>query len=206
MKAAATSLLRTFSAVLLTGALSLSALAETGEEFPDNTLAGIYELAVQDDLSLEQARAQYRVGREERKLALAGLLPSLQAGYTISETDSESRGSFPVGGTSFPNATDRESDSNAWEVSLRQPIFDLPAWFRFKQGEELSNQAQATLSVAQQDLVLRTVNAYFAVLRASANLKASRAQQDALKGQLDQVKQRFDVGLVAITDVHEAEA
>lgn len=206
MKSPATSFLRIFSPVLLAGLVSHPALGEPSEEFPDNTLAGIYELAVQDDLTLEQARAQYRVGREERKLALAGLLPRVNASYGISESDSESRGSFPVGGTSFPNVTDRETDTDSWDVSLQQPIFDLPAWFQFKQGEQLSKQAEASLAVEQQNLVLRTVNAYFAVLRASANLKASRAQEDALRGQFDQVKQRFDVGLVAITDVHEAEA
>jgi outer membrane protein len=71
---------------------------------------------------------------------------------------------------------------------------------------QLSKQAEASFSLAQQDLVLRAVTAYFEVLRASANLRASRAQEAALEAQLDQVRQRFEVGMVAITDVHEARA
>jgi outer membrane protein len=44
------------------------------------------------------------------------------------------------------------------------------------------------------------------VLRALDNLNASRAQERANQRQLEQTQQRFDVGLIAITDVHEARA
>src|SRR5690606_10911320 len=122
------------------------------------------------------------------------------------DVERESRGSFAVGGQTFPNDTDLEVDSDDWDVSLRQPLFDVSAWFRFRQGVKLSEQAEAAFAAEQQQLILRTTRAYFAVLRATANLQASRAQESALKAQLDQVQQRFDVGMVAITDVHEAQA
>ena len=179
---------------------------ETDGGFADTTLAGIYELALDNDLTIAQARAEFRVGNEERRLALAGLLPQVQAGYGYSDSDTESRGTFAAGGQTFPNATDTDAETDSWDVSLLQPLFDLPAWFRFQQGRELSRQAEAAFSVAQQDLILRAVTAYFDVLRAGANLRASRAQESALKAQLEQVRQRFDVGMVAITDVHEAKA
>ena len=180
--------------------------AEQATDFPENTLAGVYELAVRNDLTIEQARAQYRVGREERALARAGLLPQVQGSYSYSELDRESRSTFVVGDTQIQNDSDLDVESDTWDVSLRQPLFDLTAWFRFRQGAKLSEQAEASFSVAQQQLILRSTRAYFQVLRASTNLQASRAQESALKAQLDQVRQRFDVGMVAITDVHEAQA
>lgn len=184
-----------------------AALAQNEDrEFADTTLAGIYELAIENDLTIAEARAQYRVGTEERKLARAGILPSVQAGYDYSESHSEQRGRFSVGSQTFGNDTDRDTDTHAWDVALVQPIFDMPAWFTFRQGAELSKQAEANFTVAQQQLVLRSIRAYFEVLRTATNLKASRAQESALKAQLEQVKQRFDVGMVAITDVHEAQA
>jgi outer membrane protein len=161
---------------------------------------------VEHDLTIAQARAQLRVGAEERKLARAGLLPQVQAGADYIESHTESRGSFAVGEQTVSNDTNTDTDTTVWDVSLRQPLFDMAAWFRFRQGSELSQQAEAAFSAAQQELIFRSVRAYFEVLRASANLKASRAQESALKAQLDQVKQRFDVGMVAITDVHEAQA
>ncbi len=201
---------RVGAGLLLAGSLATgtgTVGAQTGDqEFADNTLAGIYELAIENDLTIAQARAQYRVGAEERKLARAGLLPQVQGGFVYQETDTESRSSFPIGDQVFPNASETDTETDSWNASLRQPLFDLPAWFRFRQGVELSKQAEATFSVAQQQLILRSVTAYFEVLRAAANLKASRAQESALKAQLEQVKQRFDVGMVAITDVHEAQA
>lgn len=197
---------------LLAGVLAMLFLtpaplgASEATEFPQNTLAGVYELALSNDLTIEQARAQLRVGLEERKLARAGLLPQVQGGFTYSESDTETRGEFSVGERTFPNATDSDTDTTAWDVSLVQPLFDTTAWFRFRQGVKLSQQAEANFTVAQQQLILRSVTAYFEVLRASVNLQASRAQENALKAQLDQVEQRFDVGMVAITDVHEAQA
>lgn len=183
--------------------------AEDGDEAADHrdtTLAGIYELAVENDLTIAEARAELRAGREERSLGRSALLPQVQSGYSHSDVDSESRSSFAIGTEIIPNANETDTDVDEWDVSLVQPLFDVPAWFRFRQGVKLSEQAEAAFSVAQQDLILRTVQAYFDVLRAAANLRASRSQEAALEAQLEQVQQRFDVGMVAITDVHEARA
>ncbi|MBX3707237.1 MAG: TolC family outer membrane protein [Pseudomonadales bacterium] len=176
------------------------------EDFPDTTLAGIYELAVRNDLTIAQARAQLRAGVEERRLARAGLLPRVQGTWDYVDQETDTRGSFAAGQTIIPNTTNTATETYGWDISLSQPLFDLPAWFRFQQGKALSEQAQATFSVAQQELIVRTASAYFEVLRAAANLRASRAQESAVNAQLDQVKQRFEVGMVAITDVHEAQA
>ena len=175
-------------------------------QFSQSTLAGIYELAVQNDQTFAQSKAIYRAGWEERNLARAGILPNITAGAGYSEVYRESRGAFAAGGTLFPNATDTDGDTLEWNAALIQPVFDLPAWFRFKRGVNLSKEAEANFYVAQQDLLVRSVTSYFEVLRAIANVNASKAQESALAAQLNQVQQRFDVGLVAVTDVHEAQA
>lgn len=172
----------------------------------ENTLAGVYELALRNDRSLAAAEASFRAGLEERRLGLAEILPRINAGFTYQDAFSKARGSFPAGGQLFPNATDTDRETMRWSIDLTQPLFDLPAWFRFQRGRELTEQARADFTVAQQDLMVRTADAYFAVLRAMANLQASLAQEAALTGQLEQVEQRFEVGLVAITDVFEARA
>lgn len=189
--------------------ISQGAAAESGVEnpqFDESTLAEIYELAVENDQTIAQARAIYRVGAEERVLARSRLLPKFNVGYAYQESESENRGAFPAGAVLFPNRTDTQADTNVWNISLSQPLFDLPAWFGFQQGVQLSREAEAAFAVAQQDLVLRVAIGYFEVMRAMANLRASRAQESALKAQLDQVQQRFVVGLVAVTDLHEAHA
>jgi len=54
--------------------------------------------------------------------------------------------------------------------------------------------------------MLRSTTAYFNILSAKDDLRVAKAEQEANKRQLEQAKQRFDVGLIAITDVHEAQA
>lgn len=171
-----------------------------------DTLAAIYELALDQDHTLSAARATLRADREEYALGRAGLLPRIEATGSFGNSYTENRGAFPAGGTILPNQTDTDIETITWAVNLDQPVFDLPAWFRFQRGKTLSREAEATFAVAQQDLIVRTAEAYFNVLRARANLRAARAQERAFKAQLEQARERFEVGLIAITDVHEAEA
>ena len=172
----------------------------------ENTLAGVYELALNNDPMLAMAEASYRVGLEQRKIARAALLPQANITYSDSESYSKSRGQFAIGTFIVENATNSGQDSDGYVASLTQPLFDLNAWFTFRSGSELTKQAEATFKQAQQDLIVRVSQAYFTVLRAAANLSAAQAQEAALKAQLEQVQQRFDVGLVAITDVYDAQA
>lgn len=173
----------------------------------ENTLAGVYELALRNDRTLAAAQATFRAGLEERRLGWAEILPTLNAQYTYQDVTQKARGQFPVGGELLlPNETNTDRETTRWALSLEQPLFDLPAWFRFQRGRELTERSRAEFTVAQQDLMVRTADAYFAVLRAMANLQASLAEEAAFKGQLEQVEQRFEVGLVAITDVFEARA
>lgn len=173
----------------------------------ESTLAGVYELALRNDRTLAAEEATYRAGLEERRLGWAEILPSVNASYTYQDVTSKARGEFPVGGEILvPNITNTDRETERWAIQLEQPLFDLPAWFRFQRGRELTGQAKARFTVAQQDLMVRTADAYFAVLRAMANLEASLAQETAVAAQLEQVEQRFEVGLVAITDVYEARA
>lgn len=172
-----------------------------------DTLQDVYELAVKNDPVLKAAEAQYRASREAMPLSRAALLPNIsgQAQYTHSDMDQSAR--TPVTattGTAYNRGVDTEQ--GAYSVTLSQAIFDLPAWFTFQQGKQISQQAEAQLASSQQDLIIRAANAYFNVLRAQENLASSKAQERAFQRQLEQTKQRFDVGLIAITDVHEAQA
>ena len=53
---------------------------------------------------------------------------------------------------------------------------------------------------------MRTATAYFGVLTSEDQLSFAQANEKALARQLDQAEQRYQVGLSAITDVHEARA
>lgn len=175
-----------------------------------DTLKDIYELAVKNDATLKAAEATYRADRETKNIARAGLLPQINgsAKYEKRDTEDFDRRVFELAGNRVNSISDddTEADSRTYSVSLDQPLFDLPAWFSFKSGKLTSKRAEADFAAAQQDLIIRVAEAYFEVLRTRENLEATVAEERAVKRQLEQTQQRFDVGLIPITDVHEARA
>ena len=173
-----------------------------------NSLLDIYQLALKNDAQLKADTAAYEAGQEYRALNRAGLLPQINASasYVKNERDitNNLNTSTDAGNDSRTGSIDTEQ--TGWGISLTQPLFDMAAWYTYQQGAKLSEQAEAQFGADQQSLIVRTAEAYFNVLRAVDTLETAVAEENALSHQLDQAKQRFDVGLTAITDVHEAQA
>lgn len=192
--------------LLLGAAVALSAVSGTAAE----SLSDIYELALENDAQLKAEQAQYRASLETEKANLAQLLPQVSGRYEYTDRDQDvTRESFAVvdGQISvIETLTNTDTAVQGYTLSLSQSIFNLPAWFTFRSGKEITRQAEATFAANQQNLIVRVVEAYLEVLRAKDNLTASRAQERALERQLEQTQQRFEVGLIAITDVYEAQA
>lgn len=195
-------------------ALSSLALFLSSFSLQAESLRDIYELALTNDAQLKSEKATYLARRETEALSRAALLPQITASYSYSNSDTESEGlsrdfqnpdpdgTIPVVGSS----TDADIDTDGYRLSLNQTLFDLPAWFSFQSGREVSKEAESTFAANQQNLILRVVEAYLSVLRSQDNLSASKAQERAFERQLEQTQQRFEVGLIAITDVYEAQA
>ncbi len=180
-------------------AIGLLALAPLGASA--NSLLDIYELALKNDAQIKADKAGYEAGKEYSDIARAGLLPQVNARYTYTDSKSDY--------TEVPTSArigETNTKTKNWGVSLDQPLFNMSAWYDYKKGQKLSEQAEAQFGANQQSLIVRVAGAYFNVLRSVDKLETTVAEQNAFAHQLDQVKQRFDVGLVAITDVHEAQA
>ncbi|MFV0477963.1 MAG: TolC family outer membrane protein [Parahaliea sp.] len=191
---------------LLALALSLSGAAAQAESLRD-----IYELALANDAQLKTEEAQYKANLETENLGRAALLPQISGNYSYTNDDqdvkAQSLGLNNAGALAAINTrTNTDTDTDGYQVTLSQAIFDLPAWFTFKSGKEVTRQAEATFAANQQNLIVRVVEAYLTVLRAQDNLSASKAAERAFERQLEQTQQRFEVGLIAITDVYEAQA
>lgn len=175
------------------------------------SLLDIYETALDNDAQLRAETAQYRADLELKTLALAPLLPQINTGVSRAMRDSENTRlsivDFNGGNVVIADqTTGSRTYTTSYDISLSQTLFDLSAWFDWKAGSERNKQVEATVAAAQQNLIVRVSEAYFGVLRAEDNLRAAKAQERALSRQLEQTRQRFNVGLIAITDVYEAEA
>lgn len=165
-------------------------------------LLDIYDLAVKSDPVLRESEQTLFATREVKPQARALLLPDFGVTGDIEYTDVETRGSTIVG--SFDRA-DSFSSYGAQAV-LSQSVYNRADWVRLSQSDNTIAQAEADYRNDQIDLMVRTTEAYFEVLRAADLVRVQEALVAADERQLEQSRQRFEVGLVAITDVNEAQA
>jgi outer membrane protein len=174
-------------------------------------LQDVYERAVTSDPLIREADANRLAARESRPQAVAALLPQLNATGSYSDDDSDGSQTFlqeEAGGGVIVETVDSESSSTRsnWNLSLRQSVFSWQNWATLRRASAETAQAEADYQAAQQDLILRTSEAYFNVLAAQDTLEAAVAAHDAIGRQLEQSDKRFEVGLIAVTDVQEAKA
>lgn len=168
------------------------------------TLEQVYTLARDNDALLKSQAAQAAANRETANIYRGALLP--QANFTRTTSDAD----YKIGGSSCRNAGGRcnntDIDSDKDTVNVSQTLFNVEQWYDFQRGKKVSEQADAQYAAHELDLMVRTTEAYVNVLRTIDAYETALAQEQAIARQLEQAKQRFDVGLIAITDVHEAQA
>lgn len=177
-------------------------------------LLSILEMALDNDPTLRQAEASYRANRENMIQSRAALLPSLGAGgsttrLTSGPTDTQF-GTDPI--TGAPVVLQEEHsfrpgvNNHGWGVSLNQSIFNLADWYNFRSARANDRAAAVNLAAQEQELIIRVAAAYFDVLRAQDLLETNLQEEEAAGRSLEQTQQREEVGLVAITDVYDAQA
>jgi outer membrane protein len=171
------------SLIALIALLSTTARAETLED--------IYQSAVKNDPIAGAAKATYKANKETINQGRAVLLPQLTTSASKMEPSSDDN-IDPI--------------KTTYRASLSQSLFNVPAWFQFRSAKNMDQVAEANFAAQQQSLIIRVSESYFNVLRAYDNKQTRKAEELAIKRQLEQVTERFEVGLLPITDVHEIRA
>ncbi len=164
-------------------------------------LLQVYRDARANDAVYAAARWSVEAGRERLPQGRALILPTVNLTGNSTYTDADVR-------TATPNAPfiPRQFSTNAWTVTLNQPLFRMQNWAQYQQAEFQVTQAEATFGQAGQDLIIRAAQAYFDVLASQDSLAFIGAQKAAITEQLDSAKRNFEVGTATITDTHEAQA
>lgn len=165
-------------------------------------LVNIYQTAKQHDPVYAAAQSTWAATQEKLPQARALLMPNveLSATTTYNNTDTD------IQGSSFLTGGSQDFNSNSVGVSLRQPLYRKQNWVQYEQSALQLEQADAQLTVAKQNLILRVAQAYFDVLAAQDNIVFISSQKQAIEKQLTQAKRKLEVGTNTITDVHEAQA
>jgi outer membrane protein len=195
--------------------LGITLLIALGHNAYAENLLEIYQKAKLNDPAIREAEANMFAEMQTKPQVRAELLPQLTGNAGWQNQDSDGRNSVPrtfltPGGepeVQFVNQeSERDVDITTWDIQLSQSLLDTEQWRRLKKADKEVAQAQIDYQVAQQDLMVRVSEAYFDVLAAQDTLASERASKDSIARQLEQAERRFEVGLIAITDVKEAQA
>jgi len=174
----------------------LSSSGASGED-----LLQIYREAQLSDPQLASARANWGATQERVPQARAGLLPNVALGSAANLNSSDS--TFR---TDPKIRNNNEFSQFGFTISASQPLYRAQSVVALAQAQEQVVQADYSLAIAQQDLILRTAVAYFDALLAEFTVELVEQQKLAVEEQLAQAKRNFEVGTATITDTNEAQA
>jgi outer membrane protein len=195
-----------YSAALIAMALAANLAAA-------NDLKDLYELALTRDASLQAAGFQRDAAIEARPQALAQWLPQVSA--TASAV--RERAGFDASQSTGSQASDCALTAAAGSqhcygtvhglgLNLSQTLWSFQAFSQLKEANFQAAAAEAGFRSAQQNLLLRVAQAYFAILSASDQLATNRAERDAFGTLLNQARIRQQTGVGPRSDVEQAQA
>lgn len=178
--------------------LVVCCLAATSPVFAVN-LDGVLELALKNDPRLRAAAFRRDAVAENKTQAVANLLPQLGASAIYDRGSSE----VTIANT---EVSDSDVSNDSYAVWLRQSLYRQANYESLDIARAQISEAEALYQVAYLDFLVRVAERYFLVLTLIDGVTFAEAEETAFQRQYEQAEQRFEVGLTAVTDVHEAKA
>jgi outer membrane protein len=178
-----------------------------------NDLKELYELALTRDASLQAAGFQRDAAIEARPQARALWLPQVSAAASATRE----RAGFDNGQSTGTQAADCALNATAGVqhcygtvhglgLNMSQTLWSYQAFSQLKEANFQAAAAETGFRSAQQNLLLRVAQAYFAILSAADQLATNRAERDACGTLLNQARTREQTGVGPRSDVEQAQA
>lgn len=170
------------------------------------TLREALQRAIDSDPAVAASLAERAADREAGVQERATRRPQINAIGAINTTDSD------VISTPFkdPNMTSSgfQERYDSWNIAveLRQPLFRYDLLARGHRADAQDQLGEQAFIQRGQALVVRVADRYLAVLKATNELALAQIEADAVNTSLGDVRKRYDVQLVAGTDLKEAQA
>jgi len=177
-------------------------------------LVDIFQLAIENDSELKAAQSAKQALLTKEPQAYSKFYPRISAESSTGKVSQDLIAA--ANATTFDPFSQVVQDESLLgrniysqfnaKLSLVQPLYDVKIFRNRKVAEVDTVKAELEYRIAQQDLIFRVAESYFNVLASTDELNFARSEKNAITRQLEQTKQRFQVGLTAVTDVHEAQA
>ena len=127
------------------------------------SLVDLYDAARSYDATYQSAKSQYDATMAKAAQAKAAILPT--AGLTASANQINQDNQLPTSSAKNYNYT-----SQTTTLAVSQPLYRPANWASYEQGNKSIELAQAQLTAAEQDLIVRVSQAYFDVLASRDNV------------------------------------
>ncbi|MBR7801497.1 TolC family outer membrane protein [Undibacterium fentianense] len=167
------------------------------------SLLQAYQAALKNDPQYRSAKADNQSGQQYEVLGRAGLLPQVQYGYTTSKNKGEQIAPDILGRL---RETNLDYASSSKSVSVRQSIFNLEGYARFKQGQAQTKLSDAQFEGRSAELIVRLMTAYVDVSYAEDQLRLYTAQRDSYAEQKRLNDRLFEKGEGTKTDMLETQS
>lgn len=166
-------------------------------------LMDVYRKALESDPAFKAANSQWLATKEGVPIARSYLFPQISATGGLARSYNQAR--VGNGEVSGDNGNFYNNNAN-YSLTLTQSIFNFGNASSLSNAQATAKSAAATFAGAAQDLMFRTANNYFNVLLNNDILRVTQEKKKAIAEQLRQTKQKYDVGLIPITDLNDAQA
>lgn len=166
-------------------------------------LLTFYRQAVQCDPILRKAWATRMAQGEQLPQQIANLLPSVSVAANAAWNRNFTYRSIPPAAVPLGLTTYQTS---SYQITFNQSIFNLTNWFLTSRASIIDKQAQAVLIAASQDVIVRVVRAYLAVLNAQDYVTYAEDEKASNARQVDLTTKRFKLGIDIITSIYNAKA
>lgn len=153
------------------------------------SLSQVYRLAANNAPQIRGADAGLEAARQALPQSQAALKPNVSVGASATANSNQYVDGY---GSAF--------------ISLQHYLYNPVNQVNVDTAQSAIAQAEAEFADAGQSLIMDVSVAYFSMLSAQDGVEFAEAEKQASARQLEQTKQRFEVGLIAITDVHESQA
>ena len=172
-----------------------------------NRLIDVYMTALENDPAIREAEATLLANSEVKPQARAALLPGLNLRSSLANNFQDTAGgALSPAGLPIGTRSVFDMDRSNWSIALTQTVFDWSVYATLRQADKRVARAETDYEAAKQQLLIRVATAYFEVLAQQDNVASAIATREARSRQLDQANRRYEVGLIAITDVQQSQA
>jgi len=160
------------------------------------TLKEGLDIVFKENPSLQSVKNELKVKEQEKKQAVSGFMPDVDAKYSLEDQNINLEGS-PSG----------DASPSTGSVTLTQPLFTGGATLAgYKAAKYSEKAAENDYLLQQQNVFQNAASSYLTVMTAQEVLEFNKRQVATNTEEMKRIRQRFELGDITLPNLKEFEA